>query len=235
MTEDYYVDDQGVAGMAAHASVVDRGKFITRVYNHVFGSIIAFVLLEVWFFNTGIAYEVASVMLNGSWLLVLGAFIVVGWLARSAAHKAKSMSTQYLALGGYIIAEALIFIPMLVMADYYAPGAIRSAGLLTLIGFGGLTWIAFNSRHDFTFMGGLLKWIGVVVLIAIVGSLLFGFQLGTWFSVLMIGVAGISILRDTSAIIHHYPVDKHVAASLELFASVALMFWYLLRLFTARR
>ena len=64
MTEDYYVDDKGVAGIAANASVADRGTFITRVYNHVFGAIIAFVLLEVWFFNTGIAYEVA-----GSWCI----------------------------------------------------------------------------------------------------------------------------------------------------------------------
>jgi FtsH-binding integral membrane protein len=32
-----------------------------------------------------------------------------------------------------------------------------------------------------------------------------------------------------------YPEDRYVAASLELFASVALLFWYLLRLYLSRR
>jgi len=69
---------------------------------------------------------------------------------------------------------------------------------------------------------------------AIVGGVLFGFHLGTWFSVAMVGFAGAAILYDTSNVLHHYPEDRYVAASLELFASVALMFWYVLRLFMAR-
>jgi hypothetical protein len=51
----------------------------------------------------------------------------------------------------------------------------------------------------------------------------------------MVGVAGAAILYDTSAVIHDYPEDRYVAASLQLFASVALMFWYVLQLFTSRR
>lgn len=39
----------------------------------------------------------------------------------------------------------------------------------------------------------------------------------------------------TSPALHRYPEDRHVAAALELFASVALMFWYVLRLFLSRR
>src|SRR6202000_2743504 len=58
-----------------------------------------------------------------------------------------------------------------------------------------------------------------------------GFQLGTWFSVAMIGFAGAAVLYDTSNIIHVYPEDRYVAAAMPLFASIALMFWYVLRLF----
>jgi FtsH-binding integral membrane protein len=58
--------------------------------------------------------------------------------------------------------------------------------------------------------------------------------LGTWFSVAMVALAGASILYDTSNIIHHYRDDRYVGAALELFASVAMMFWYLLRLFMSR-
>jgi FtsH-binding integral membrane protein len=31
-------------------------------------------------------------------------------------------------------------------------------------------------------------------------------------------------------VLHHYRVGQHVAASLALFASVALLFWYILQL-----
>ncbi len=220
---------------ATQAAAQDVERFIPRVYNHVMGAIVLLIALEVWYFKTDLAYTMASAMLGVNWLMVLGAFMVVGWLARGAAHRAHSLRTQYLALAGYVVAESIILVPMLVIAEYRAPGTITSAGLLTLLGFAGLTAIAFRSRRDFTMYTALLQWAGVLALVAIVGSVVFGMHLGTWFSVLMVGVAGLAILRDTSAIIHHYPSDRYVAAALELFASVALMFWYLLRLLSGRR
>jgi FtsH-binding integral membrane protein len=50
----------------------------------------------------------------------------------------------------------------------------------------------------------------------------------------MIGFAGVAVLYDTSNIMHHYPQDKYVAASMALFASIAMMFYYILRLFMSR-
>ncbi len=87
------------------------------------------------------------------------------------------------------------------------------------------------TRKDFSFLRGVLMWGGVVAMLAIVGGILFGFELGTWFSVAMIGFAGAAILYDTSNVLHHFPEDRYVGAALQLFASVALMFWYVLRLF----
>lgn len=58
--------------------------------------------------------------------------------------------------------------------------------------------------------------------------------LGTYFLVAMIAFAGVAILYDTSNVLHHYPENRAVAAALQLFASVALMFWYVLRLFLSR-
>jgi FtsH-binding integral membrane protein len=46
--------------------------------------------------------------------------------------------------------------------------------------------------------------------------------------------AGAAILYDTSNVLLRFPEDRYVAAALELFASVALMFWYVLRLFMSR-
>lgn len=212
-----------------------RGRFIARAYNHLFGAIAAFVLLEVFLFKTGIADSIASVILSGSWLWALGGFMVVSWMARYVAHSSASKAAQYAALAGYVIAQAIIFVPMLYVAEKYAPGAIASAALVTFLGFVGLSLVAFLTRKDFSFLRGILCWGGIIALVLIVGGVIFGFQLGTFFSVAMVALAGAAILYDTSNILYHYPQDRYVGAALELFASVALMLWYVLRLFMSRR
>ena len=110
----------------------------------------------------------------------------------------------------------------------------QSAAGVTILGSAGLVATAMITRKDFSFLRGLLVWGGMLALVGIAASLIFGFELGTWFSVAMIGFAGAAVLYDTSNIMHHYPADKYVAASMALFASIALMFWYVLRLFMSR-
>lgn len=212
-----------------------RGRFISRTYNHLFTAIVAFTLLEVALFKSGLAEPLARAMLGTSWLFVLGGFIVVSWLASMAAHRAQSKVAQYGALAAYVVVQAIIFIPLLFAANYYAPGTISSAAAITLAGFTGLTLISFWTRKDFSFLRGILFWGGILALLAIGGGVLFGFQLGTFFSVAMVGLAGASILYTTSNIIHHYPEDRYVGAALELFAAVAMMFWYVLRILMDRR
>ena len=51
----------------------------------------------------------------------------------------------------------------------------------------------------------------------------------------MIALASMYILYDTSNVLRTYRTDQYVAASLALFASVALLFWYILRLFIQLR
>lgn len=221
---------------APGATAVDRrARFIVRTYNHLFGAIALFAAIEVGLFMSGLATVMAKAMLGTSWLLVLGGFVIVSWIASHAAHTAQSKVTQYAALGGFVAAEAIIFVPLLFMAQAVAPGAIQSAALVTMLGFGALTGIAFWTRKDFSFLGGILRWAFIVAILAIVGGVIFGFQLGTFFSVAMVGLAGAAILYDTSNVLHHFPEDRYVGAALQLFSSVALMFWYVLRIFIASR
>jgi FtsH-binding integral membrane protein len=212
-----------------------RATFLMRTYTHLLGAILLFAGIEVVLYQTGWMERIAYALLSVNWLLVLGGFVVVSWLASSAAQRAETKPVQYAALGGFVLAEAIIFAPMLWMAASVAPGVIGSAAWVTMLGFAGLTGIAFVTRKDFSFLGGMLRWAFVLALVAIVSAVLFGFELGTWFSVGMIGLAGAAILYDTSKVMHHYPEDRYVSAALELFASVALMFWYVLRLFMSRR
>ena len=220
-----------VSTLAADA----RATFLSRTYAHLFGAMIGFTLIEVFLFNTGVAHSIARALLGTSWLLVLGGFMVVGWFASRVAHTASSLGAQYGALAAFVGAEAILFVPLLFVAQSYAPGVIQSAATVTLLGFAGLTTVAFVTRKDFSFLGALLRWGFLIALLLMVASLLFGFHLGTFFSVAMIALAGGAILHDTSNVLYHYPEDRYVAASLELFASVALLFWYVLRLFLASR
>jgi hypothetical protein len=104
-----------------------------------------------------------------------------------------------------------------------------------MMGFVGLTAVAFSTRKDFSFLGGMMRWLGMMALVLIVASVIFGFELGTWFSVAMVTFAGAAVLYDTSNVLHHFPEDRYVGAAMQLFASVALMFWYVLRIFLGSR
>jgi FtsH-binding integral membrane protein len=215
----------------ARLDVQTRAQFIMRTYGHLLAAVLGFTALEVWLFSSGLALPIARAMLGTSWLLVLGGFVLASWLFRSLAHSSRSKGAQYAGLAAFVGIEALIFVPLLVMAQSVAPGTIQSAAVVTLMGFVGLTAVVFTTRKDFSFLGSILRWGGILALVAIVAGAIFGFQLGTFFSVAMVGLAGASILYDTSNVLRNYPEDSHVAAALDLFASIALMFWYVLQLF----
>jgi uncharacterized protein len=219
----------------AALDVNTRAQFLSRTYAHLTGAIFAFTLLEIALFKAGLAEKIAVSLTSVSWLLVLGGFMVIGWLATRTAASAATKGAQYLALAGYVVAEAIIFVPLLYVADRFAPGVIASAAVVTFVGFAGLTAVVFVTRRDFSFLRGVLFWGFIVALVLIIASVLFGWNLGTWFSVGMIALAGAAILYDTSNVLLHYPEDRYISAALQLFASVALMFWYVLRLFLRLR
>ena len=204
--------------------------FLVRVYLHLLASLAVLIAFEVWLFQSGLADSIARSLLSVPWLLVLGAFMVVGWLARRMAYRLESLPLQYAALALYVLANGLILVPLLARAEQVAPGAIASAAQLSLAGFVGLTWVAIASRRDFSGLAPYLRWGGVVAILLIVAAFVFGWHLGTWFNVAMVGLAGASVLHDTSGMLRRRQGnDRHVAAALSLFGSIAMMFWHLLR------
>jgi len=212
-----------------------RSIFISRTYTHLVAGILGFILVEMGLFESGLAIQVARFMFSFNWFLIMGAFMLTGWLASRTAQTSTSIGMQYFAYAAYVLAEALIFVPLLYLADSKAPGTIDSAVLVTSLGAGGLMFVAHRTRKDFSFLRAILMWGGVLAIVAMIGGAVFGFQLGTWFSVAMIGFAGAAVLYDTSNIIHYYPEDRYVSAAMQLFASIALMFWYVLRLLMGNR
>jgi len=223
--------------MADQASRDARAEFITKTYVHLFGAIMAFVAIEAVVLSlpmTGQFVEWVAGTRYG-WLAVLGGFMAVSWIANSWAQSGASLGLQYAGLSLYVVAEAIIFAPLLYIAANFGPvGAIPSAAILTGCVFTGLTSVVFFTRKNFSFLGPFLGILGFAGIGIIVCSILFGFNLGILFSGAMIVLAGGYILYTTSAILHDYRTDQYVAASLALFAAVALLFWYILRIFMSR-
>ena len=204
---------------------------IRRTYHHLAFAVLAFIAMETLLLQWSGAERLVYLMVDGySWLFVLGAFMGVSGLADHWARSDTSSQLQYLGLGLYVVAEAVIFLPLLyIAANFSSPDVIPIAGIITALLFGGLTFTAFTTRTDFSFLRSILAIGGFLALGVIVASILFGFSLGILLSTLMMAFAGGAILYNTSNVIREYRPDQHVAASLALFASVALLFWYVLQ------
>lgn len=227
-----YANPTVPAGMQSAAV---RSAFMGRVYARLVAGVAAFVLIETYLFTSGIAYAITEFVFATSWLLILGGFMIVSWLSNSLTMRASSPGAEW---GGYLLlvaANALIFAPMLVIAEFQVPGTVAAAGQYAVGGFIVLSVIAHRSARDFTWLGATLRWFGVLALVAIVLAVVTGSTLGTWFSLAMIGFAGAAILYETQVILRETPPGRETAAAMALFSSLALLFWYVLRLLMARR
>ena len=227
---------------AAAADADERAGFITKTYLYLFGAIAALVALEVIFFTAAGGakgmLEFIRPMLFGqfSWLIVIGAFMLVSWVANSWAMNATSSAMQHAGLGLYVVAEAIILVPLLCLAQIAAGDASTILSAATATGglFVMLTIVVFVTRKDFSFLRTFLLFGGLAAMGLIATAIIFQFALGPIFIYAMIAFACCYILYDTSNVLHHYRIGQHVAASLALFASVALLFWYVLQLFLSR-
>ena len=219
---------------AAQAPAAERSDFIRRTYTHLAAAIYGFAAIEFAIFTLAPVDRIVEQMFSVqyAWLIMLGAFMFVSWIANAWAMSGASIGKQYAGLFLYVIAEAIIFVPILYIANEFYGGAniIATAGLITLTMFGGLTAAVFITGKDFSFLRTGLMVAGFAAMGLLLCSYLFGFNLGVLFTVAMIVLACGYILYDTSNVMHHYRTDQHVAASLALFASVALLFMYVLRL-----
>jgi FtsH-binding integral membrane protein len=222
---------------AAQAAADERAGFITKTYLHLTGAIGLFVILETILLSLPGIENLVRLMIGGrfSWLIVLGLFMFVSYIAEKWAVSAINPTTQYLGLGLYVVAQAIIFVPLLYIAMAMDPGIVTSAAVATLGLFAALTVVVFITRKDLSFMRPFLMFGGIAAMGLIVVAILFQFSLGPIFAYAMVALACGYILYHTSNVLHHYRIGQHVAAALALFASVALLFWYILQIFMSRR
>jgi FtsH-binding integral membrane protein len=223
--------------VAAHAASSDRATFIRRTYAHLAGAILAFVGIEALLLN-GLSDEqqghILRLMGGYGWLAVMLAFMGASWLAQTWAQSESSPGMQYMGLGLYVVAEAVIFLPLLIIAtDFVDKSVIPTAALLTLAVFGGLTLSVFVTKKDYSPLRPILCIGSLIALVVIVAGVIMHFPLGLFFSFAMVALMSGYILYYTSQVMLHYRTDQHVAAALALFAAVATLFWYILRIVMA--
>ncbi len=222
--------------LVSHSTSVEQAEFYRKTYLHVAFAILAFMLVETLLLNL-VPDSIIMMMVGNKfgWLFILGLF----WLGTTMSNKlvfAETREKQYMGLGLYVLLEALIFLPMIFIAvSYSGTEMITQAALITLFMFGGLTAVVFMTKTDFSFLKTAITVGGFISLGLIVAGALFGFNLGLWFSVGMVVLASGSILYQTSQVKDQFGTDQYVGAALQLFASVMLLFWYVLRILMSRK
>lgn len=223
--------------LVSEVSETERIAFYKKTYAHVAGGVLLFILFEYLLLQSATIVEFALSMTQGyRWLLLLGGFMLITNYAESTALKTTDKNLQYLAYTGYIFAEAFIFIPLIYMAIVYTNSVelLQQAAIVTIGLFAGISSIVFLTKKDFSFLRAGIT-IGFFIAIGlIIAGALFGFTLGLWFSVGMCVLAAGSILYQTSNLVHKFSTDDYIPAALGLFASLMLLFWYIIQIFMSR-
>uniref|UniRef100_UPI004049CA7B Bax inhibitor-1/YccA family protein n=1 Tax=Flavobacterium sp. TaxID=239 RepID=UPI004049CA7B len=222
--------------LLSYASAAERATFFRKTYSHVAFAILAFILVEAILLQV-VPMDWILMMMSGKfvWLFILGLF----WLGSTLTDKLvfhPDRNQQYLGLSIYVFLQAIIFLPMISIAMFYSGSEmILQAAIITLFMFSGLTAVVFLSNKDFSFLRTAITVGGFIALGLIVAGAIFGFNLGLWFSVGMVVLASAGILYQTSQIKDQFSTDQYVGAALQLFASIMILFWYVLRILMSRK
>lgn len=231
-------DRRPIRGAVATLGVSERVSFLRRTYAHLGIALVAWAAATAGMmrFMPETSLSFSRFALNGwNWFLVLGGFMLVGYVAERMARSNTSRGVQYGGLVLFVAAEALLLQPLLWLAIVRFGAAeadklILNAALITVTIFVGLTATVFLTKKDFSFLRGILTVLTFAALGVIIASMIFGFQLGAIFCGAMIALMAGYILYQTSAVMKDFPPTHHVAAALMLFSTIATLFWYVLQL-----
>lgn len=217
--------------LVAQATETERRTFYRKTYAHVALGVLAFIAFEwVLLNNVPESTIIAMVSSQWIWLAILGIFYLASTFT-DRLSMSPDRNVQYIGLFLFAFVEAIVFLPIIFIAKVYVGGEIiNQAAIMTAALFGGLSAIVLLTKADFSFLRTGLIIGSFVALGCILGGAIFGFTLGLWFSAAMILLAAGAILYETSRLKLEYGTEQYVGAGLRLFASLMLMFYYILSL-----
>lgn len=232
-----------IAGAVATLGVSDRIAFLRKTYTLLTVALAAFAgtTAGIIKFAPELSKRFSAWAFQGqlSWLLVIGLFMVVGFVAQKLAMSETSRGLQFIGLAIAVVAQAILLQPMIWILMYkfgnhadmtgQAGVIMGEAVVITLAIFGGLTATVFVTKKDFSFMRGALTIASFAFIGVALASMIFGFHMGAVFSGIGILLMGGYILYQTSMVMNYFPPTAFVAASLMLFSTIATLFWYVLQ------
>jgi FtsH-binding integral membrane protein len=215
--------------LVAQASDVERRQFYKKTYLHVALGVLGFIAIEYVLLNNVPEHIIFSMISSQwIWLAILGVFYMVSMFTNKLTMS-PDKSTQYAGLMLFAAIEAVVFLPIIYIAYVYVGGdIIKQAAYMTLALFGGLSAVVMFTNANFSFLRtGLIIGSSIAIGLIVAGAI-FGFNLGLWFSVGMVVLAAGSILYESSRLKYEYHTEQYVGAGLRLFASLMLLFYYIL-------
>lgn len=229
-----FISDAAYSGLVGEAPAATRGAFIRRVYATLAAQLlVTFSIVLAFTFSRELA---ARVQAAPGVLAASAAGSLVFLFALSCFPSvAKRYPGNVLCLGAFTLCESVLAGSI---AATYTTDSVVKALFATTAMTAALTLYAWQTRVDFTAMGGSL-------LCLLVGVLLFGFwtaafpsQVGqTAYSVAIAFVFALFIVYDTQLIIggshhsHAFHTDEWVFAALNIYVDIIQLFLQLLRLF----
>jgi FtsH-binding integral membrane protein len=232
-----------IAGAVATLGVSDRIAFLRKTYALLTVALAAFAgtTAGIIKFAPELSLRFSAWAFQGqlTWLLVIGLFMAVGFVAQKLAMSETSRGLQFIGLAIAVVAQAVLLQPMIWILMYkfgnhadmtgQAGVILGEAVVITLAIFGGLTATVFVTKKDFSFMRGALTIASFAFIGVALASMIFGFHMGAVFSGIGILLMGGYILYQTSMVMNYFPPTAFVAASLMLFSTIATLFWYVLQ------
>lgn len=227
-----YQFDVNSGQVVANSSDDLKVQFYRRTYLHVAAYMAIFAGLIAGMMVVGIDQAMMQLMASSKWVylgimmaFMFGVGIVEGFVART-----QDVTMKYVGAGACLLLYALFSVALISFVVNYTTNVLPTAVLITLSIAVALSVIAFTTRKDFSFLRSGLMMVGIAMVVMIVASIAFGFELGSWFSIIGILYASGCLLYTTSNMIHHYTPDQYIEASVQLFGSLWLLFMYVLQL-----
>lgn len=240
-------------GSVAQADPLSRIAFLRKVYA-LFGGAMA-----VWMGTTYLVVtnegllQMALGFMGGGLLGLILLFAAMFFLLRLTASRGTAISL--FGLGAFGVLEGFLTAPLVYIASMSqavsetltgeevqtlaltnTSNIVTQAFVLTCAVFGGLSFYALTTKHDFSWMRGAL-WMGFFALLAIGILSYFGIGGGasTWaFSAAFVVLMGGFVLYDTQNIMRRYPENMAASAAATLLIDFVMMFQHMLMLLMRR-
>jgi len=224
-------------GFAIDAAVDARMAFIRKTYLCLLAEILLTGVVATLVLKTPALLEGVAKPLAGSILIYILAFFGVSFVSRRLLAGSPSAALQLAGAGLWVLFLGILVAPFAwyvqqVTGSYAIVG---QAFVMTSCVFAGLTAYVFFTRKDFSFMGGALS---IVTMVVFGGSILYfvmGGGGGVGYSVLWVLLLGAWVLYDTSKLLHHRRVGQHVAASVDLLVDFIYLFLHILNILMRSR